>query len=82
MNKTLQSSKVNETLNEQACKHEPEMGRKCQKAAKATFFNSFNSKALAQKPRDRRLASWNECFARKTTNVLKLVCQNLAPRDP
>jgi hypothetical protein len=56
------------------------MGRKCQKAAKATFFNSFNSKALAKKPRDRRLASWNECFARNTT-VLKLVCQNLAPRD-
>ncbi|MEG4501213.1 hypothetical protein QUB05_29140 [Microcoleus sp. F10-C6] len=26
------------------------MGRKCQKAAKATFFNSFNSKALAKKP--------------------------------
>jgi hypothetical protein len=26
------------------------MGRKCQKAAKATFFNSFNSKALANKP--------------------------------
>jgi len=29
---------------------QPEMGRKCQKAAKATFFNSFNSKALAKKP--------------------------------
>ncbi|MEG4353154.1 hypothetical protein QUA74_25900 [Microcoleus sp. LAD1_D3] len=26
------------------------MDRKCQKAAKATFFNSFNSKALAKKP--------------------------------
>jgi len=26
------------------------MGRKCQQAAKATFFNSFNSKALAKKP--------------------------------
>ncbi|AFZ10128.1 hypothetical protein Osc7112_5930 [Oscillatoria nigro-viridis PCC 7112] len=50
MNKTLRSSNVNQNLNEQCCKHEPEMGRKCQKAAKATFFNSFNSKALANKP--------------------------------
>ncbi|MEG5159949.1 hypothetical protein QUB37_05775 [Microcoleus sp. AT3-A2] len=50
MNKTLRSSNVNQNLNEQPCKHEPEMGRKCQKAAKATFFKSFNSKALAKKP--------------------------------
>ncbi|MEG4575580.1 hypothetical protein QUA56_23335 [Microcoleus sp. N3A4] len=81
MNKTLQSSNVNQNLNEQPCKHEPEMGRKCQKAAKATFFKSFNSKALAKKTRDRRLASWNECFARNTTNVSKLICQNLDRTD-
>jgi len=57
------------------------MGRKCQKAAKTTFFNSFNSKALAEKLRDRRSADWNECFANNTTNVSKIVSPNLAPTD-
>ncbi|WP_293239909.1 hypothetical protein [Microcoleus sp. PH2017_32_RDM_D_A] len=57
------------------------MGRKCHKAATANFYNSFNSKALAEKLRDRRLVYCNECFARNTTNESKIIWQNLAPTD-